>query len=226
MPKAFSEAERDRIRSKLIAAGKRLINKVAIRLLVVDDIAREAGISKGSFYSFYPSREEFILSVFESWETEYRSLLIHEVTKGEGTARERIERFFLGTFEILEREPGLARLGMKEIQSIIERLPPQRIAAHQAADIRMLEGTFGGWVTEGFLAPDLIAAFRGLVPALFSIAIHKEDFPPGSYSPAVKLIAEALALRITTGAGGAVARRRGGTRRALQESTREKEKTT
>ena len=116
MPKAFSEAERDRIRSKLIAAGKRLINKVGIRLLVVDDIAREAGISKGSFYSFYPSREEFILSVFESWETEYRGLLIREVTEGEGTARERIERFFLGTFEILEREPGLARLGMKEIR--------------------------------------------------------------------------------------------------------------
>lgn len=103
MPKAFSEAERDRIRSKLIAAGKRLINKVGIRLLVVDDIAREAGISKGSFYSFYPSREEFILSVFKSWETEYRGLLIREVTEGEGTARERIERFFLGTFEILER---------------------------------------------------------------------------------------------------------------------------
>ena len=183
MPKAFSEAERDRIRSKLIAAGKRLINKVGIRLLVVDDIAREAGISKGSFYSFYPSREEFILSVFESWETEYRGLLIREVTEGEGTARERIERFFLGTFEILEREPGLARLGMKEIQTILARLPPERIAAHQAADTRVFEETFRRWVAEGFLSPDIIAAFRGLVPALFSIAIHKEDFPPGSYTP-------------------------------------------
>jgi AcrR family transcriptional regulator len=180
-------------------AGKRLINKVGARLLVVDDIAREAGISKGSFYSFYPSREDFILSAFESWETEYRGLLIREVTEGEGTARERIERFFLGTFEILEREPGLARLGMKEIQSILDRLPPQRIAAHQAADIRTLEETFRGWVTEGFLAPDLITAFRGLIPALFSIAIHKEDFPPGCYPPAVKLISEALALRITSG---------------------------
>ena len=202
MPRAFSETERERIKTKLIAAGKRLINKVGLRHLVVDDIAREAGISKGSFYSFYPSREEFILLVFESWESEYRGALIREVVDGEGTARERIERFFLGAFEMLEREPGLAHLGVKEIQTIIERLPPERIEAHQAADNRVLEETFGRWVAEGLLSPDIVVAFRGLVPALFSIAIHREDFPPGSYQPAVKLIAEALALRIASGAGG------------------------
>ena len=173
-----------------------------MRLLVVDDMAREAGISKGSFYSFYPSREEFILSVFESWESEYRGALIREVVEGEGTARKRIERFFLGAFEILEREPGLAHIGMKEIQAIIERLPPERIEAHRATDNRVLEETFGRWVAEGLLSPDIIAAFRGLVPALFSIAMHKQDFTPGSYQPAVKLIAEALALRIASGVGG------------------------
>ena len=200
MPKAFSAAERERIKARLLGAGKQLINKVGMRHLVVDDIAREAGISKGSFYSFYPSREDFILSVFESWETEYRGALIREVEEGEGSAQERIERFFIGAFEILGREPGLARLGMKEIQTIIERLPPERIAAHQAADIRVFEEAFGRWVSKGLLTPDTTAAFRGLIPALFSIAIHKEDFPPGSYEPAVRLIAEGLALRIASGA--------------------------
>ena len=198
MPKAFTEPERARIHAKLIAAGKRILNAAGIRLLVVDDVAREAGISKGSFYSFYPSREEFILSVFESWETEYRGALIREVTNGTGTPRERIERFFLGAFEILERQPGLAKLGMKDIQTVIERLPPERIAAHQAEDNRVLEETFGKWMSEGVVDPAAATALRGLVPALFSIAMHKEDFPPDSYYPTVKLIAEALAMRIAT----------------------------
>jgi hypothetical protein len=123
------------------------------------------------------------------------------VVEGTGTARERIEHFFLGTFKILEREPGLAHLGMKEIQTIIERLPPERIEAHQAADNRVLEEIFGRLVDKGLLTPGIVAAFRGLVPALFSIAMHKGDFPPGSYQPAVKLIAEALALRIASGPG-------------------------
>jgi AcrR family transcriptional regulator len=200
MPKAFSDTERERIKARLLGAGKQLISKVGMRHLVVEDIAREGRISKGSFYSFYPSREDFILSVFESWEAEYRGTLIREVEEGEGSAQERIERFFIGAFEILRREPGLARLGMKEIQTVIERLPPERIEAHQAADIRVLEEAFGRWIAGGLLTPDMTAAFRGLVPALFSIAIHKEDFPPGSYEPAVKLIAEALAVRIASGA--------------------------
>jgi AcrR family transcriptional regulator len=198
MPKAFTEPDRARIQAKLIAAGKRILNAAGIRLLVVDDVAREAGISKGSFYSFYPSREEFILSVFESWETEYRGALIREVTNGTGTPRQRIERFFLGTFEILQREPGLARMGTKEIQMILERLPPERLKAHQAADRRVLKETFGQWVSEGLLDAGISAALRGLVPALFSIAMHRDDFPPGSYQPTAKLLAEALAMRITT----------------------------
>jgi AcrR family transcriptional regulator len=210
MPKGFSEAERARIRTKLITAGKRIINQVGLRLLVVEDIAREAGISKGSFYSFYPSREDFILSVFESWESEYRGALIREVVEGKGSARERIERFFLGAFEILEREPGLAHLGIREIQTIIERLPLERIEAHQAVDNRVLGETFGLWVSQGLLTAEIVDAFRGLVPALFSIAMHREDFPPGTFQPAVRLIAEALALRITVGSGKRVVRRGGG----------------
>jgi hypothetical protein len=85
---------------------------------------------------------------------------------------------------------------MNDIQAIIERLPPGRIEAHQAEDDRVLKDTFGRLVTEGMVPRDIAVAFRGLIPALFSIAIHKEDFPEGSYQPAVKLIAEALALRI------------------------------
>jgi hypothetical protein len=120
------------------------------------------------------------------------------VTNGTGTPRERIERFFLGAFEILERQPGLAKLGMKDIQAIIERLPPERIAAHQAEDNRVLEETFGKWMSEGVVDSGAATALRGLVPALFSIAMHKEDFPPDSYHPTVKLIAQALAMRIAT----------------------------
>ncbi len=144
MPRAFKEAERSLIKSKLIAAGKRLINSAGVRLLVVDDVAREAGISKGSFYSFFPFPRGFhpvrprVLGGGIPGSADTRGRL-----KAQGPARERIERFFMGTFEILSREPGLARLGMRDIQPILERLPPERIAAHQAADNKVLRASPG-----------------------------------------------------------------------------------
>ncbi len=196
MPKAFNDTERERIQARLLAAGRKTLNRAGVRHLVIDDVAREAGISKGSFYSFYPSREEFILCVLESWEAEYRGALVREITEGSGSFRERLERFFIGAFEIFEREPGLARLGINEIRAITDRLPPERLAAHQAADQRVLGEVFRGWAADGVLPASLVEAFWGLVPAMFSVAIHREDFPEGTYRPAVKLIAESLAMRI------------------------------
>jgi len=202
MPRAFTPEEREKIESRLIAAGKRLINKAGIRFLVVDDIAREAGISKGSFYSFHPSREEFILAVFESWEKEHRGALIRDAVDGEGSVRETLERFFIGAFRILEKEPGLATLGVKDIQMIMERLPPERIEAHKAADERALAEAFGGRAGMERFPPTLLSALQGLAPALFAIALHREEFPPESYQATVRLLSEALAARIASDVEG------------------------
>jgi AcrR family transcriptional regulator len=201
MPRAFKESERERIKARLIEAGKRSINRAGIKALVVDDIARDAGISKGSFYSFFPSREDFILSVFEAWEVEYRGQLLRSISEGSGEAREKIAGFFLGAFDMIDREPGLSRLGFKEIERLIESLPPERVAAHQANDERVLERAFADWAERGLVDPGILEALPGIPVALFSIAIHKEDFPPGTYGPATRLIAEALAMRIAPASG-------------------------
>jgi len=204
MPRAFTKTEKELIRAKLIAEGKRLVNRLGIKRFSVDDVVNGVGISKGSFYSFFPSREDFILSVFESWEEEYRGSLLREVEEGQGTPQERIERFILGSFTILEREPGLAQIRLKEIELIVAALPPARLAAHQSNDSRTLESAFARWAGKGLIAAGLDQALQGLAPALFSIAIHKDDFPPGSFEPTVRLIAEALAMRIAGGSSGTV----------------------
>jgi AcrR family transcriptional regulator len=202
MPKAFTSIERERIRERLIKAGKDFINRAGMRLLVVDDIAREAGISKGSFYSFFPSREDFILSVFEAWEIEYRGALLREISEGGGSTRERLERFFLGAFGIIERQPGLARIGFAEVERLIEGLPPERIAAHQANDQEVLGRAFAEWAKEGLIDREALDALPGIIGALFSIAMHKEDFRQGDYAATIRLISESLAMRLSSGPKG------------------------
>lgn len=202
MPRAFHDEERRLIRARLLEAGKRLINRAGAKGLTIDDAAREAGISKGSFYSFFPSREDFVLTVFESWEEQYRGALFREVIEGPGSPAERLERFFLGAIALIEREPGLARLGYGEIERIKEALPPERIAAHQAADGRAMAEAVSAWIAAGILDPGAVAALPGLAAALFAVAIHKEDFPAGSFEPAAKLLAQALALRLAPREGG------------------------
>jgi AcrR family transcriptional regulator len=202
MPRAFSDSERERLRARLIAAGKRLINQSGTRALTVAEAARAAGLSKGSFYAFFSSKEDFVLTVFESWEKEYRDSALAAVLHGEGTPRERLEHFFIESFDIFEREPGLTRLGFGEIMRIMEHLPPERLTAHQQNDSRTMEAAIGSWIEKGLAAAEDIPALGGLMSSLFALVIHREDFPKGSYRPAVRLIAEALAMRITQRGGG------------------------
>jgi AcrR family transcriptional regulator len=203
MPRAFTEIERKSIRSRLIESGKRSINRSGMRALVVDDIAREAGISKGSFYSFFPSREDFILSVFEAWEEEYRSGLLRSVSEGGGSPRERLARFFRGSLEMIEREPGLAKIGWGEIERLIEILPPERLAAHQASDARALGSAMSRWAELGIVSAGDLPALEGVGQLLFAVAIHKDDFRGDGYERAVGLLVEALADRLARPGDGA-----------------------
>lgn len=193
MPRAFSEGEQQLIRSRLLAAGKRLVAERGIRGVVVEELAREAGIAKGSFYAFYPSREDLILSVLEKWEVEFREELARGIEAAELDPRQRLEAFVLRAFEVFERQPGLLRIGSRDIEELVARLPPERLAAHQAADRRYLEGLFESWLERGLLEPGAREVLPALVPLIFTLAIHREDFPAGSFGPMAALLARALA---------------------------------
>lgn len=199
MPRAFSEHERVLLRDRLLETGKKLINRQGSRNLTVDEVARETGIAKGSFYSFFPSREDFILSVFEAWETHYRHSLLKRVMEKADRPREALEDLFTEAFALLEKEPGLAMLGFREVDLLKEKLPPERIALHQAKDGAVLEETLGSWVGAGILDARDLPALEGIFMSIFVLAMHREDFREGSWEAAVGLISQALAMRLAKG---------------------------
>ena len=59
MPKAFSEAEKEMIRRKLLEQGYKQFSTYGLKKTNIDELAAAAGISKGAFYIFYESKEEF-----------------------------------------------------------------------------------------------------------------------------------------------------------------------
>jgi AcrR family transcriptional regulator len=198
-PKAFSEEERNRLRARLISGGRKLINAGGIKRLTVDDAAREAGISKGAFYGFFPSREDFILSVFESWEEEYRAAFLASLEESSLTPVARWEAFFLEMFELLDREPGLAHMRSTDVELLIERLPPERVAAHKARDAAVLGEAIGRWVADGLATPEAALRLPGIVAAVFSVSLHRAEFGDADFRATSRFIAEALAARMTGG---------------------------
>lgn len=63
MPKGFSAREKARIRAGLLRACRENWAAAGYKKISVDELCREAGISKGAFYLFFPSKEALFCEV-------------------------------------------------------------------------------------------------------------------------------------------------------------------
>ncbi len=60
MPQIFDKIGRDKIKEQLLEAGFELIKLYGLKKTSVADISKKAGIATGTFYNFFPSKEEFV----------------------------------------------------------------------------------------------------------------------------------------------------------------------
>lgn len=88
-----SDGPRDRI----VAAACELFNRSGIRAVGVDAIMTLAGVARGTFYRYFPGKDDLVLAFVERTDVEWRAWFSAAVTASGATARDRL----LGVFEVL-----------------------------------------------------------------------------------------------------------------------------
>jgi TetR/AcrR family transcriptional repressor of nem operon len=155
------------VRRRLLAAGLELVHKRGFAASGVKDITDAAGVPKGSFYAYFPSKEAFAAAILEHhWEDVESRLL--PILEADGSAQEKITRFFHALAD--EHEAGDFVLGClvgnlslelggssepvrRELVSILDRWG--------AALGRCLRSDVRGDLDAGDLAFRLIEAWEG-----------------------------------------------------------------
>lgn len=69
MPKIVTEHEKDMVREAMFIQGIELIRKKGVKRITVEDITSATHIGKGSFYSYYNSKEELLYSIIKKSES-------------------------------------------------------------------------------------------------------------------------------------------------------------
>ncbi len=196
MPRAHTPAERERIRERLLQAGCDGFTRVGLAKITIADLAREAGIGKGSFYQYFATKEELFLAVQEQQEAAFKAALVRELERA-GSGRAAVRTLLLATATRLDAHPFLRRLLDPEtLSELALRVPAERLAAHRDADRAYFEGLLRGWVGRGWLHPhvDLGVAFAVLT-AVFAISLQRELLGAEVVRCAVAELAEAVAAR-------------------------------
>ena len=70
MPKTYSETERTDIKDSLKREANILMIERSIKKTTVDELVKRAGIPKGTFYLFYPSKEMLLFECIQDFHNE------------------------------------------------------------------------------------------------------------------------------------------------------------
>jgi AcrR family transcriptional regulator len=197
MPKHFSDAEREIIYERLIDAGKDYWERFGIKRTNVDDIAKAAGISKGTFYLFFKSKELFFMEVLEQSHDQIKLHLMDVLANEQGSPRERFVNAIMKLYDEIKLHPWLVKLmsGNGEYEYLLRKLPQEKVEQHIIGDdddTKQLLALFG---VTGVNVEIVSAALRGL----FFMLIHRQEVGEGQIDDAFRLLLEGLAMRIFEG---------------------------
>ena len=125
MPKvAYSEEDRERIRTALITTALDLMAKQGVRHTTVEQIYKKVGISRTFFYSFFPTKEDLVIETLYLQQPkiiEYvRTLMADTYLSWRGAVTQFLYSCCYG-----ERH-GLAVLTIEEQQLIFNRLSEEK----------------------------------------------------------------------------------------------------
>src|SRR6476660_10211085 len=81
------------VRRRLLAAGLDLVHARGFAASGVKDITDAAGVPKGSFYAYFPSKEALAVAILEHYWADI-DLRLLPILDAEGSALDRITRFF------------------------------------------------------------------------------------------------------------------------------------
>jgi TetR/AcrR family transcriptional repressor of nem operon len=96
------------VRRRLLAAGLDLVHARGFAASGVKDITDAAGVPKGSFYAYFPSKEAFAGAILEHYWSDIEARLL-PILGDDGPAQERITDFFHALAD--EHEAGDFLLG-------------------------------------------------------------------------------------------------------------------
>jgi AcrR family transcriptional regulator len=130
MAVSFTDREKVGIVTALRQAAGRCAARKGMRKTTVDELALQAGISKGAFYKFYPSKEHLFLDMLEQWHSEIERRVTRTLEENLNlTMRKRAELILKCTWRTMRERP-LIPFCRDDLPFLLRKLPENLLQEH------------------------------------------------------------------------------------------------
>lgn len=176
MPIAFTAEERSAITEKLLASARLFVKEQSARKITVEQLTASAGISKGAFYRFYPSKEHLFYALLRQMHAELYGPAMQLLQEGRGTPARQLTQAILAECRALD-ESGLCRFWEQDAPEILCAIPPEERRAQQEQEYAV----FHRFLTQsGTLKVPEEQAVNALRSLILTVPMRKklgEDYP-------------------------------------------------
>ena len=136
MPKvAYTEEERARVRAALLATGLELMARQGIQHTTVEQIYRAVGISRTFFYSFFPTKEDFVVETLYLQQPKILAYARQLMADPSFSWRDGVRQFLHAC--CYGEKNGIAVLTVEEQQLIFHRLSPESYQTFREKQARL-----------------------------------------------------------------------------------------
>ncbi|GEM_PF-161069 len=112
-PQSLKERQRQEREQLILQAAQELLIEQGYHETSIDQIAARVGISKGTVYQHFPSKEDLVLALFELNRERFQQA-VDTILAGEGSPRERLRELLFFTHK------GLASKGFQLLSMIFQ----------------------------------------------------------------------------------------------------------
>jgi len=192
MPRAFTKAEAEEIKEALCRAAENCLARYGVKKTTVDELARRAGISKGSFYRFYPSKEVLLFHAVEEYQKRLFEGLFLMVEERKLGGRNGLAEAIWYLFDTVQGSFLITIMHPEEMFLLLRGLPKEMVSAHQQFD----DDTTTALLQALHLPETSVKAplFSTALRALSMALMHRETIGENYFNESMQLLIRGLVL--------------------------------
>ena len=118
-------------REDWIKAGIKILEKKGIQNVKIESMAREMGVTKGSFYGYFQNRDVFLKAIIDYWADFHTSQIVNTIGELNGSLAEKLKELLYRVddkkFDALEKSLLAWAFSDSKVEKIIMRVVKVRL---------------------------------------------------------------------------------------------------
>lgn len=196
MATPFTEEERNFINMNLKEVAKECLERYGVRKTTVDQMVEMTGISKGSFYNFYPGKEILFFKVLEEFQESIINELLEKFADEQHIGVNDFTAAIYSLYQFVRESFLMTIIKNGELEYLMRRLPQDVISNHHSLDSLLANKVFSHvQLKDGVNSDAVLTALR----AIFMSMVYINEVGEKHYDEALTMLIHGLSLQIIKG---------------------------